>query len=148
MDEVCGISGLWSMWCLSIQELLWQEHCFMSLLYVYICINLYPPVHLFIHPCIYAQRYLSIFKYICTVVCICWVYTGFLGPEVKYVKNLWQRKQGVVKCQIDNVDWLIWLPEVFLISGRGTGAKQEFVGAIKSRAVRWAHMVTQPGLMP
>lgn len=61
------------------------------------------------------------------------------------------KETGVVKCQTDNVDWFIWLLEMSLcclISGRGAGAKQEFVGAIKSRTFRWAHMVTQPGLMP
>lgn len=61
-----------------------------------------------------------------------------------------KKTKSVVKCQTDSVDWCIWLLEVSLCcltSGRGTGTKQEFVGAIKSRTVRWAHMVTQPGLM-
>lgn len=35
----------------------------------------------------------------------------------------------------------------WLTSGSKTGAKEEFVGAIKSRIVRRAHMVTQLGLM-
>lgn len=97
MGEVCGVAGLWSVWCLSMQELLWQQHCFISLLYV--CISVYLYIHLY--TCIstpiskHRGTCLSLFKNKCTEVCICWVYTGFLGLEVNYVKNQWQRKQEV-----------------------------------------------------
>lgn len=116
---------------------------------VYISIYIY--IHLYIYPYIYAQRYMPIFKYIYSGPYLLGLHWVFRSRSQICYKPKWQRKQGVVKCQPDNVVWLIWLLEVSLCclsSGRGTGAKQEFVGAVKSRAVRWAHMVTQPGLMP
>lgn len=62
MGEVCGVAGLWSVWCLSMQELLWQEHCFISLLYVcismYLYIHLYTPVYLLLYLCTEVHVYL------------------------------------------------------------------------------------------
>lgn len=148
--------GLWDCWALVCMVLECAGAVVAGTLFhipfvcVYIYIYLYPPVYLPLYLCTEVYHvYLSLKIYIQRDISAGFT-LDFLGLEVKYVKKQWQRKQGVKKMSNDNVDWFIWILEVSLccvISGTGAGAEQEFFGAIKSRTVRWAHMVSQPGLM-
>lgn len=60
MDRVCGMAGLCSMWCLGMQELLWQEHCFISLLHV--CVSIYIYTHLYASISMHRGTCLCLFK--------------------------------------------------------------------------------------
>lgn len=91
--------GLWDGWALLHVVLGYAGavmagtlfHIPSACVYLYISI----PTCMLLYLCTEVHVYVYLkYIYIYTEVCICWVYTGFLGLENKHVKKQWERNRS------------------------------------------------------